>query len=138
MIFSHALEAALLYAKTNSPTIIFLEGDLGAGKTHFTNQFADAIGIFGHLPSPTFAFLQEYRCNWEGKKQLIHCDFYRVEPEKADKMLEQITFWDYVDEKNILFIEWPERAINAIKDLPHKTLKITLQDGGERTYEFTE
>lgn len=138
MTFSEALAAVKDYAKNNSPAIIFLVGNLGAGKTHFTNQFAAEIGVNNRLPSPTFTFLQEYTCAWEDKRKIVHCDFYRIDPEKADKVLEQITFWDYIDGANIIFIEWPEQAMSAIKDLPHKTLRITLQPDGERTYEFTE
>lgn len=117
--------------------VLFLVGDLGAGKTHFVNQLAQEIGITRRLPSPTFTFLQEYACDWNGKRKLVHSDFYRIEPEKADKTLEQIGFWDYLDERNIVCIEWPERADSVVKDIPHKTLQITLNQDGERTYEFS-
>ncbi len=125
------------FAKKTNPAIIFLIGDLGAGKTHFTNQFEKSIGVFKTLPSPTFTFLQEYDCNWESKKKIVHCDLYRIEPEKAERTLEQIGFWDYLEANSIIFIEWPERAISQIQALPHITLTITLLDQGERNYELS-
>ncbi len=124
------------YAKRNLPAIIFLEGNLGAGKTHLTNAFAQEIGLTDRLPSPTFTFLQEYKIEWENFKKLVHCDFYRIEPEQAEKTLEQIGFWDYLDANTIIFIEWPERVSSQINELPHATVKITLQE--ERHYEFIE
>ena len=137
MTLSEALSVVREYAAQAKPALIFLVGELGAGKTHFTNQFAKEIGIARHLPSPTFTFLQEYVCDWEDKRKIIHCDLYRIDPTKAEKTLEQIGFWDYLDSRNILFVEWPEKAGEHLLDIPHKTLTITLQDGGERTYELS-
>jgi len=137
MTLSEALEVTTQYAKETRPTILFLVGELGAGKTHFVNQFAQEIGVGMRLPSPTFTFLQEYSCDWEGKKKIVHCDLYRVDPEKAEKTLEQIGLWDYLDEGNIIFIEWPEKATSQLSALPHKTLYISITDYGERLYEFS-
>lgn len=137
MQLKEAVDQVISYAKESSPAIIFLEGNLGAGKTHFTNQLAREVGVTRHLPSPTFTFLQEYTCDWEGKRNIIHCDLYRMEPEKAEQMLEQIGFWDYIQPHSILFIEWPEKAHDHIKDLPHKSLRITFNEQGERNYEFS-
>jgi tRNA threonylcarbamoyl adenosine modification protein YjeE len=122
------------YAKTESPALIFLVGELGAGKTHLTNEFAKEIGIGQRLPSPTFTFLQEYRCNFENKRSVLHADFYRIEPNEAEKTLEQIGFWDYLEPTTILFIEWPEKAASQINEIPHTTVTITLLENGERHY----
>lgn len=119
--------------------VIFLQGPLGAGKTFLTNQFANTIaGVHGHLPSPTFTFLQEYRCDWNGKKKLVHCDFYRIEQDKAEKVLEQIGFWDYLDQNTVMFIEWPEKAGENLYKLPHLTVTIHQLDNGERSYECSK
>lgn len=122
-------------SKENAPHIILLKGDLGAGKTHFVNIFAQQINILQRLPSPTFTFLQEYPCAWQQYKKLIHCDFYRVEKEQSTRLLEQIGFWDYVQPNNLVFIEWPER-VPELQMLPHYTLMITLHNQ-QRTYEFS-
>ncbi len=137
MTLSAAIEVTTQYAKETCPAILFLVGELGAGKTHFVNQFAQEIGVSRRLPSPTFTFLQEYSCDWEGKKKIVHCDLYRVDPEKAEKTLEQIGFWDYLDERNIIFIEWPEKAAPQLNALPHKTLSISITNSGDRLYEFS-
>lgn len=137
MTLHETIEKVQLYAKDHPLAIIFLVGDLGAGKTHFTNEFAKSIDVPQRLPSPTFTFLQEYRCDWEHLKKIIHCDLYRIDVDQAEKTLEQIGFWDYVDEGNIIFIEWPERGGEHLQQLPHATITITLADN-ERTYEFTE
>jgi len=125
------------FSANDAPSALFLVGELGAGKTHFVNQLAQEMGITRRLPSPTFTFLQEYSCEWNNKHKLVHCDFYRIEPEKADKTLEQIGFWDYLDERNVLCIEWPEQAAGIIENIPHKTLHITLSPGGDRNYELS-
>ena len=136
MTLLEAIEATTQYCIGAKPSTVFLVGELGAGKTHFVNQFAQAIGVGRRLPSPTFTFLQEYSCDWEGKKKIVNCDLYRVDPEKAEKTLEQIGFWDYLEERNIVFIEWPEKAATQLKELPHKTLSISITNSGKRHYEF--
>lgn len=137
MSIQEALEVIRTYSQSESPAIVFLVGELGAGKTYFTNQFAKSIGIPRHLPSPTFTFLQEYSCDWEGKRKIIHCDFYRIEPDKAEKTLEQLGFWDYLEPNSILFIEWPERTEDKLLALNHKTVTISIDEKGERNYEIS-
>jgi len=136
MTLSDAIGVTTQYSKDTRPTILFLVGELGAGKTHFVNQFAQEIGVARRLPSPTFTFLQEYSCDWKGKGKIVHCDLYRVDPDKAEKTLEQIGFWDYLEDRNIVFIEWPEKALSQLESLPHKTLSITITNTGDRHYAF--
>jgi len=137
MTLPEAIETIVKKLKDGEAPVLFLKGELGAGKTHFVNQLAQHLDISRRLPSPTFTFLQEYPCNWQGKRKLVHCDFYRIEPEKADKTIEQIGFWDYLDERNIICIEWPEQAGTVIDDIPHMTLQITLLPDGNRNYELS-
>jgi tRNA threonylcarbamoyl adenosine modification protein YjeE len=138
MDITQALEFISAYVATEQP-VVFLQGPLGAGKTYLTNQFAKTIaGITTHLPSPTFTFLQEYKCDWNGKKRIVHCDFYRIETQNAEKVLEQIGFWDYIDSSTIVFIEWPEKAGDIVSALPHMTVNIHQLENGERNYECTK
>lgn len=125
------------YAQKESPALVFLVGELGAGKTHFTNEFAASVGLNERLPSPTFTFLQVYNCSFANKKRILHADFYRIEPDKAEKTLEQIGFWDYLEPQTILFVEWPERAESQVREIPHKTVTITLLENGERNYDIS-
>jgi len=137
MNIEDAIQKVKNFLEKNSNGIILLKGNLGAGKTHFVNEFAKSIDVIQKLPSPTFSFLQEYNCDWNEKKKIIHCDFYRISPETAEKTLEQIGIWDYLSPKNILFIEWPEQVGNLLEEVQSTTVSITLNKNGERNYELS-
>ena len=84
--------------------IVCLEGDLGAGKTTFTQGLAAALGVKGRVTSPTFCIVQEHR----GERNfLVHMDLYRLNGE--DDVV-AIGWEDYLAEGAILAVEWPERA----------------------------
>lgn len=87
--------------------VVCLEGDLGAGKTTFTQGLAAALGVPGRVNSPTFCIVQEHR----GSVLLVHMDLYRLHGE--DDVV-AIGWEDYLAEGAILVVEWPERAGNLI------------------------
>ena len=92
------------FAKTLKPgDVVCLEGDLGAGKTTFTQGLAAALGVPGRVNSPTFCIVQEHR----GEVLLVHMDLYRLHGE--DDVI-AIGWEDYLAEGAILVVEWPERA----------------------------
>lgn len=98
--------------------VVCLEGDLGAGKTTFTQGLAAALGVPGRVNSPTFCIVQEH-----GK--LVHMDLYRLKGE--DDVLS--TGWeDYLADGAILVVEWPERAGSLI---PENALHIVFRHGEE-------
>ena len=88
--------------------VVCLEGDLGAGKTTFTQGLAAALGVDGRVTSPTFCLVQEHR---SGSTFLVHMDLYRLHDE--DDVL-AIGWEDYLSEGAILIVEWPERAGSLI------------------------
>ena len=88
--------------------VVCLEGDLGAGKTTFTQGLAAALGVDGRVTSPTFCLVQEHR---GGSTLLVHMDLYRLHDE--DDVL-AIGWEDYLSEGAILVVEWPERAGSLI------------------------
>lgn len=88
--------------------VICLEGDLGAGKTTFTQGLAAALGVAGRVTSPTFCIVQEHR---GGGRFLVHMDLYRLQSE--DDVL-AVGWEDYLAEGAILVVEWPERAGSLI------------------------
>lgn len=94
--------------------VVCLEGELGAGKTTFTQGLAAALGVPGRVTSPTFCIVQEHR----GKGAfLVHMDLYRLRGE--DDVL-AIGWEDYLSEGAILVVEWPERAGTLIsRDAQH-------------------
>jgi len=90
--------------------IIYLKGELGAGKTTFVRGFLRALGYSHHVRSPTFNLFEVY----EIKKQIIcHFDLYRL---KQPEELVYIGVADYFNKKNICLIEWPERGKKFLQE----------------------
>lgn len=80
--------------------VVALDGDLGAGKTHFVKGIAAGLGCEGDVTSPTFTLVHEYT---GGRLPLFHFDFYRIESE--DEVL-RIGLDDYLGAGGVLVIEW--------------------------------
>lgn len=98
--------------------VVCLEGDLGAGKTTFTQGLAAALGVSGRVTSPTFCIVQEH--SGEGKL-LVHMDLYRLHGEED---VEAIGWEDYLARGAIMVVEWPERAGSLI---PNNAYHITFR-----------
>lgn len=87
-----------------SGDVILLYGNLGAGKTHFTQGIAEGLGIMGAVRSPTFTLVNEYQ---DGRLPLYHIDLYRL---AGDRDIASIGLDEYFDEEGIVVIEWPEKG----------------------------
>lgn len=112
------------FSKTLKPgDVVCLEGDLGAGKTTFTQGLAVALGVPGRVNSPTFCIVQEHR----GEVLLVHMDLYRLHGE--DDVI-AIGWEDYLAEGAILVVEWPERAGSLVPSAA-KRIEIRHLDGEE-------
>ncbi|MFO7799262.1 tRNA (adenosine(37)-N6)-threonylcarbamoyltransferase complex ATPase subunit type 1 TsaE [Rhodohalobacter sp.] len=110
--------------------VICLEGDLGAGKTHFTKGFVTAFGLEKDIvSSPTFALINEYQGD---NIEIFHFDCYRLE--EIQEALE-IGAEEYFYGDGICIIEWPER-IRAILPSHSKTVTITSTGPSEREIRF--
>ncbi|NNM58276.1 MAG: tRNA (adenosine(37)-N6)-threonylcarbamoyltransferase complex ATPase subunit type 1 TsaE [Legionellales bacterium] len=118
-----ALGASLVNACQTGSKVIFLYGNLGAGKTTLVRGFLRALGFKGSVKSPTFTVVESYEVN----HQLIHhFDLYRLnDPEE----LEQLGIRDYLDEGNICFFEWPEKTQNNLPS-PHLSCYIEILKNG--------
>lgn len=90
--------------------IICLDGDLGVGKTVFTQGFAKGLGIDEAVNSPTFTIIQEYD---EGRLPLYHFDVYRIgDPEE----MYEIGYEDYFYGQGVCLIEWAKLIEELIPD----------------------
>lgn len=89
-----------LAATLRAGDVLALDGELGAGKTHFVKGIAAGIGCSGDVTSPTFTLIHEYT---GGRLPLFHFDFYRLESE--DETL-RIGLDDYFDAGGVVVIEW--------------------------------
>lgn len=111
----------------DTATVVGLSGDLGAGKTAFTKCVASILGISETVTSPTFILEKVYVIPRGGVlggrfAKLIHIDAYRLEGGKEMKALDWNTL--VADEKNLIFLEWPEQVGDA---LPNDMTRITFE-----------
>jgi|SRR3989344_5002038 len=116
------------YDTRGTALVISLEGDLGAGKTTFTQGFADGLGIKEKIQSPTFVILKIYplssrRAKWENARYLVHVDAYRLQA-KDFKVLGWKEF--IKNPNNIILVEWGNKIKNI---LPKNTIRIFFEHG---------
>jgi tRNA threonylcarbamoyladenosine biosynthesis protein TsaE len=105
--------------------IVFLCGDLGAGKTTLTRGILHAMGYQGKVKSPTYNLVEIYKFS---RLYLYHFDFYRfndpIEWEEAG-------FRDYFNENTICLLEWPEKADKLLPEADIKVFFRFHQSGRE-------
>lgn len=117
--------------KLKAGDVLCLRGEMGAGKTVFTNGLCRALGVTDYVTSPTFTIVNEY----DGENfRVYHFDMYRIEDE--DELLE-IGFDEYLSSGGVCVIEWPQ---NVEKSLPKKRFEIEISkvSENERIITFNE
>jgi len=123
-----ALGAALAQAALDG-VAIYLDGELGSGKTTFVRGFLHGLGHGGHVKSPTFTLVEPYVID---NKRVYHFDLYRItDPDE----LEFMGLREYFDGQALCLLEWPERGGDRLPT-PDLGIHIAYQ-GSARALQLT-
>jgi tRNA threonylcarbamoyladenosine biosynthesis protein TsaE len=114
---------AELWALLPANCLVFLHGDLGAGKTTLVRGFLRAAGYTGTVKSPTYTLVEDYAVQ---DRKIVHFDLYRLsDPEE----LEWMGIRDYFDQTCVCFIEWPELG-GSFLPAPDKIIHLSTEGTG--------
>ncbi|MEM9531980.1 MAG: tRNA (adenosine(37)-N6)-threonylcarbamoyltransferase complex ATPase subunit type 1 TsaE [Pseudomonadota bacterium] len=115
--FGARLAAALALLPADQPFVVYLEGDLGSGKTTLVRAMLRSRGVTGAVKSPTYTLVEPYEVE---ARRWYHLDLYRVgHPEE----LEFLGLTDWLAENALLLVEWPARGSGM---LPPAQLRLVL------------
>lgn len=103
---------ANLKREEDKATVVALKGNLGSGKTTFTQFLAKHLSVTENITSPTFVIMKSYELSVIGYKFLHHIDAYRL---KNEEELNKLGWQEVIsDPKNLILIEWPENVADVI------------------------
>ena len=117
-----------LTPRKEGATVVALYGDLGSGKTSFTQGAARALGVNQTVISPTFVIERVYALSHKNFDRLIHLDCYRME---NDDEMKSIGWNEKIrNPKNLVFVEWAEKVEEM---LPKNTVRVYFEHVNETT-----
>ena len=112
-------------------SILCIDGNLGAGKTHFAKGVALGLQVEEHVTSPTFILINEY----EGRLPFYHVDAYRL---KDDEEAYELGLEEYLYGAGVTLIEWPDRITELLpEDYLKIFIRLTDEDEEARKFEFS-
>lgn len=111
-------------------SILFIYGDMGAGKTTFVKYLMESFDARNQVTSPTFSLINEYQLPDE--KKIYHLDLYRLET--IEEAL-NLGIEEYLDSGHLIIIEWPQ-LIEPLIDENHHILKIEVLPNQNRRISF--
>lgn len=115
-----------VYSSGERALLVELSGNLGAGKTTFTQQIAKLLNIEEKITSPTFVLMKKYEINFGQFKNLVHIDAYRVESSDEISILNLPEIFS--NPENLILLEWPEKIADV---LPENKITISFEVEGE-------
>ena len=134
MEFAYSYNTIDNFAKKIIPLLkyklVFLEGELGSGKTTLIKQFCKELGFKNQVTSPTFPLLNIYKNN---QKNIYHADLYRL---KNIDEINELGFYEIIESNNWFFVEWPELLYDVI-DFSYTKIRIKNVDDISRIVTLT-
>lgn len=121
--------------KIKEPCIILLNGDLGAGKTHFVKGLAKGLKCSSSVTSPTFTIMNLYE---GGKMPIYHFDMYRLGGEEEAEMLGFEEYFNKGTLNGVSVVEWPNNTKNLVKNYDYAIDIIKLEDENARLIKISE
>lgn len=115
-IAADILNQIIIKSKITSPQsiIIFLQGEMGVGKTVFTKGIGQALNLNVPLRSPTYSLIKEYPLNHSRFNHLIHIDAWRI---TSTEEFDDLRLETYLNKPNLIVIEWPQRLKQIVPKL---------------------
>lgn len=123
-VVAAVMQHPALLAAEHTAAVVTLQGDLGAGKTTFTQTLARTLGVTEPVTSPTFVIMKGYELIDQPFDSLVHIDAYRLESSAELAVLGYVELLN--TPRTLIVIEWPERVADLIpKDACELTFTLT-------------
>jgi len=110
----------------SAPLVLYLQGDLGAGKTSFARGMLRALGETGPVRSPTYGLLSEYQTPGG---RVVHIDLYRL---RSAAELSALGLADHLPGSLLWLVEWPEKGQGGLMPAADASLLLTVEGNGRR------